>query len=1560
MSAAPPEDDLRSPGYEQPPTPSNTSQHRRPWWGGFQRSWPVWLLAFVSYIPLLLTAPGRVGADTKQYLYLDPDRMLGRAPYMWDPHVGAGTVTHQNIGYLLPMGPWYWAFQHLGVPDWVAQRLWTGSLLFLAGLGTLFLLQTFGWRPISSAVAAFAYALSPYVLEYEARISAILMPWAALPWLIALVVRGLRLAEEAGVKRRSRWRYPALLAITVALVGSVNATSLIYVLLGPILWFPFAVWVHHEVSLRKALAFTVRTAVLVILANLWWMSGLAAQSGYGLDVLAYSETVKTVASGSQASEVLRGLGNWYFYGADGIDAWVQPARTYTENLGQIAVSFALPLCAVAAAVVSRWRLRSYFVVLVAVGTTISVGVYPFANPSPLGGLFKDFAAGSTAGLALRSMPRAEPLVSLGLAVMLAAAVEALFERSRSRTAPSRSSRRFRLPAGRAVPVAAAGIVLVLIALDMSPLWQGQFVDRNLDRAEQLPSYMQQSADFMQSRGDATRVLELPGADFSHYRWGATLDPVPPGLMDRPYLSRELIPYGTPASADLLRALDRRLQEGVFEISALPDVARRLGVGDVELRSDLQYERFRTPRPIRTWGMFTAERPDGLGAPTTFGPTVSENPVVPLTDEVTLAEPPNAAKPPAVAVFPVQNPVPIVRAEADKSPLLVAGDGEGIVDAAATGLLNRPGVLLYSATSSNADVAQALDQGADLLLTDSNRRRAERWGTLRENYGFTERPGEQPLRTDVSDNRLPTFSGDTSDRIKGDPNTQTVAEQRGVASVEATDYGNPTSYAPADRPVNGVDGDLTTAWRVGAFSDVRKERWQLNLSSPTTTDRVNLVQPITGPRNRWMTKVRLSFDGGNPVTVNLNDASRTSAGQTITFPKRTFSRVDVTILDTNVGVQSQYNGASGVGIAELRVGGARVDEVLRLPTDLFTKTGNAEQNHRLVVQLTRDRADPAEPFKEDTEKTMARSFTLPTARSFSVVGTARVSAAASDTLVDRTTGRNTGPDVVTASSTVRLPGDVADRASSAFDGDPRTAWSGALGSPTGVSLQVRSPQPVSTNRLGLSIVADGQHSVPTALTLQVDGRTVGTVQVPPVKDGPAGTVRNVSVPIPQTTGRTFRLTVAQVREVDSRNYFSKGPIALPASLAEVDLAGLRVPPATSSIPSPCRSDLLKVDGKPVPVRVSGSASAAEQRQGLPLQLCGGSLRLSAGQHLLRTAPGVETGVDVDRLQLGSSVNGAALPATANAELALAPGGTGSAPQPAVTVKHSGETSFDLHVSGASSSFWLVLGQSLSPGWKATIGSASLGAPKLVDGYANGWKVDPKQPSFDVHLEWTPQHRVWWALGISAAALLLCLVLVALPGRRWRRPGTVPVELVNPIAPDERHRRVVRAVVAVLVTGLVVALVVKPLAAPFAMAALVLTVALPRGRLLLRIGAPLCLALTALYVGEVQFRFHLPNSGQWVPAFAKVATLSWFVVVLLVLDVVADWVRRSQADGDAYPPEDGSTADSTSAVDGAAAYATSRRVGADHERIRATEDRRTDRWWHRRTPGSARGARHQPGQ
>ena len=107
----------------------------------------MWLAAFAAlvYLPMLAMQPGKVDADTKSYLYLDPTRFLARAASLWDSKIGMGTLSHQTIGYLFPMGPWYWfTEQVLGLPAWVAQRLWLGTIVLAAGLGMRALAREFG------------------------------------------------------------------------------------------------------------------------------------------------------------------------------------------------------------------------------------------------------------------------------------------------------------------------------------------------------------------------------------------------------------------------------------------------------------------------------------------------------------------------------------------------------------------------------------------------------------------------------------------------------------------------------------------------------------------------------------------------------------------------------------------------------------------------------------------------------------------------------------------------------------------------------------------------------------------------------------------------------------------------------------------------------------------------------------------------------------------------------------------------------------------------------------------------------------------------------------------------------------------------------------------------------------------------------------------------------------------------------------------------------------------------------------------------------------------------
>ena len=945
-----------------------------------RRDWSVPLLAAIAYIPFFLSDPGKISADTKAYLYLNPSRLLASAAYLWDPKYGAGTVPQQNIGYLFPMGPYYALTNVIGIPAWIAQRFWLGSISFAAGAGVLYLLSTLNWKHRGAAfVAALVYMLTPYQLAYTARISAVLLPWAGLPWLVALTIRSVR---------RGGWRDPAIFALVCLVIGGTNATSLLLAGLAPALWLVVAVALG-EVSLKRAVQATLRIGVLVFTTSLWWIFALVDQGKYGINYLDVSETVKTVTSASSPTEVLRGLGNWFFYGGDAVGTWINQSIDFTQHRWLILVSFAIPLLALAAAMVIRWRHRAYFAALIVLGTVVAVGAYPYSNPSALGSIFKGFATGSSFGLALRSTPRAVPLVALGVAGLIAAGLAAL------------------APLHRWTRLTAIGVAAALALVNFAPVWSEGYVQDRVAFPENIPSYWTQAGKAIQAVGDNTRAMELPGSDFAAYRWGDTVDPIMPAISSRPWVARELIPFGSPQSANLLIALDHRLQEGTFEPSSLVPIARMMNSGTVVLRTDLEYERYNTPEPRVLWQEFDNPRPAGLGKPQTFGPTTPNiASAVPDFNEHDLITA-GTAWPPKVAAFPVSDVANIVSTAPTTQPVVVDGDGDGLVDLAAAGVLNGESVVLYSAALRGASFERALHAGADLVVTDSNRKRAERWGTIRDTTGYTETANEQPLVVDTNNYQLNPFPGAGTD-------TQTVTELGGVQSVEATGYGQNAYYTPDERPTNVFDGDPNTAWRVSGEADPVGQELQVKLDQPVTTDHINLVQPLNGDTYRNLTQVKLLFDGGHPVTVHLGPSSLVETGQTVDFSSRRFKTLTIVLEATNIGTRGGYGGINGVGFAEVRIPGVHMTETVRLPTDLLRRAGTASLNHTLVLAMTRLRYDPTARYRQDEELDLARIFTLPTARGFTLTGQARVDPNAPDSVLDSVLG-TTAPGVTYSAS-----------------------------------------------------------------------------------------------------------------------------------------------------------------------------------------------------------------------------------------------------------------------------------------------------------------------------------------------------------------------------------------------------------------------------------------------------------------------------------------------------------------------------------------------------------------
>ena len=223
-------------------------------------------------------------------------------------------------------------------------------------------------------------------------------------------------------------------------------------------------------------------------------------------------------------------------------------------------------------------------------------------------------------------------------------------------------------------------------------------------------------------------------------------------------------------------------------------------------------------------------------------------------------------------------------------------------------------------------------------------------------------------------------------------------------------------------------------------------------------------------------------------------------------------------------------------------------------------------------MTRQRTSQYPP-RDDPETTISRQFTLPTARTFTLAGSASLSALIPDDEVDRLVGRATTPatTVLDAYSSGRLPGDVRATASATVDGNPTTAWQPGLGSKAqvGSTLTYDLAKPQALSSLAMQVIADGRHSVPTAMTI-TSGNQVRSVTLPPIADGTVpGAVTTVPVSFPALTGSHFVVTFTGVRPEYAANYYSAGPLELPLGIAEIGIPGVRAAATPATLPGQLR-------------------------------------------------------------------------------------------------------------------------------------------------------------------------------------------------------------------------------------------------------------------------------------------------------------------------------------------------------------------------------------------------------
>lgn len=1246
-------------------------------------------LAAACYALALLQRPGEASSDTKIDLHVDPAGFLADVAALWTPSGGLGGVeAAQYSGYLWPMGPFFALLHELGIGPWLVHRLWLGTVLALGAWGVVRLIDALWERERGAAhvFAAAIYVLNPYVVVFTNRTSVTLLAWAALPWLVLLAHRGVHDARS--------WRWPALFALVVTSAGGgVNAAVTAFVLLGPlamVLYEP----VTGAAPWAAARRFGLRTLGAVVLASLWWLAPAAAQSAYGVDFLSFTEPAGAIWSTTSLTESFRLMGYWISYIGVNLGSGAQPYFTNSSTLlfDELVVTATLLVPALALggfAWTRRWRYAPWFLGLALLGTLLMAVGFPEGTPLRRG---VTFAYNHFPLLrVLRTTYKAGPLVALALAGLGGVLVAMALARLR----------------GAARPALALGVA-GLLALAAWPLVTGRAVDAQVTWDEIPRPWSATAAELERSLPAATRAVVLPGQLYGFYDWGATVDPILPALGDAPVAVRSAVPYGDLRGTDLLWTTDALVQQERALPGQLPPLLRLLSAGAVVTGTDDDLDRSGGPDPAAAARVLAEQ---GFPAPS------------PL---------------PQVRTYDVEGPRRLVRVEPLEPAAVVDGSAEALAGLAAFDAVPT-GSFAYAGDRTAAEIRAAAARGAEIVVSDSNRRRVHVVSRMRQNSGWTLGAAD-PVSEDSA--VLNPFEERGTDG-------QTVARWHGIDYVRAP-FSPGFPQFPEHRPFAAIDGDPRTFW----LADTALE-----------ADRHTLEIGFRGARDVPYVDVLPQADAG-AVPVRLEVAGRSHA------LGRGWTRVrlglrDVRVLRLRVGSDDRGSAGAG-GLAEVRVPGLRVAESLRVPrlaesalrgerldaaalTYLFARTTGDRPRRRSSTYGVHPRGlvrsnERYEALRVrgagDGEAGLDRLFAPPVARSWRLDAWVSVAPEARDSDIDRLAGDTGGPRFDSSGRLAGLPG---RRASRAFDGRADTAWIGPWDGRAWLRWSDERVHTVRALRFEPArgrLAGDRSHGVvrrPAAVRLVWDGG-----RTPVLRVGGDGVV---TLPDPPRA-RAFRLEIvaaAGAGEAVGIAELSVEGFAPARRRAPRARAGARVPCPPRAARPVATSRLAFNPGLTAmtaagPVPLSLAASLGDLDAGVPMRAesCAPA-DLPAGEQRLRAPPGV---LRIDHLRLRSAAPEPLARAAVIPGRVLDPGEPGRGSRSDVRLDLSGPA-------------LLVLGESWSKGWRANCDGRDLGDPVVVDGYANGWKANPS--CLNATFKFAPTAPVRWIQLLSALACLLLLVV-----------------------------------------------------------------------------------------------------------------------------------------------------------------------------------------------------------
>jgi arabinofuranan 3-O-arabinosyltransferase len=727
-----------------------------------------------------LQDPGRVSADTKLDLTINPWGFLGRSLHLWDPEGFFGQLQNQAYGYLWPMGPFFGVGHTLGLPAWVVQRLWWSLILVSAFLGMYLLLKALGvggrWPQI---IAGLAYALAVRPQSALAAISVEVWPMALAPWVLLPLVRG---AQRGNVARAA-----ALSALAVVFAGGVNAVAV-----GAVL--PLALWwlltLQPGPRRRQLLAWW---SGLTFLAISWWLIPLVVLGRYSPPFLDWIESSEFTTSITDPVTVLRGADHWLAY-LGSASVWRAGWMLATEPVFIVATG--IVAAAGMAGLAMRCLPHRAFLVGGAVAGLVMVTAGHTGVMSGLGSEQIQTFLDET-GAPLRNVHKFDLVLRIPLIVALAHFLTVVW--------PAAPRPRWR-------PIVTI-LVMGALVVTWLPALTGQLARDRTYVA--MADYWTEASDWLNTKALPGRALIVPGASFAHYKWGRTQDEPLQALGGYPWGVRDAVPLSSAGNIRMLDAVEQRLQTGQGS-PGLAEYLNRMGVRYLVVRNDL-VAATGAPLPIRVHQGLDSSK--GISRVQWFGPIVdSPDSTRVLSDEGLRVSYPaveiyrvnasNEPTDPRVLLRPADT---VIEVEGGPEALLALADVQG--------LGNRSTVLGGDPESGALTVART-------VLTDTDRRREITFGYMRDNESATM----------TAEQRFQQSRPVHDYRVVGEEGTVVAAPGlRFAASSSAPDVGATRRQPRGATPAAAMDAALDTFWRPGRITE-RESFWEVRFDQPVTLPR----------------------------------------------------------------------------------------------------------------------------------------------------------------------------------------------------------------------------------------------------------------------------------------------------------------------------------------------------------------------------------------------------------------------------------------------------------------------------------------------------------------------------------------------------------------------------------------------------------------------------------------------------------------------------------------------------------------------------------------------------